>query len=74
MMLEPWGEADDPLPTFSADDYISYFAMMAFVHLALPPLPFFGSPSYSPLKDLYFSGVCPRLSLLLIVYEIHPLL
>lgn len=73
MMLEPWGKADDPSPTFSADDCISYFAMMAIVHLALPPLPFSGSP-YSPLKDLYFSGVCPRLSLLLILYEIHPLL
>lgn len=38
MMLEPWvGWGDDPSPTFSADDFFSYFTMTALLHLSLSP-------------------------------------
>lgn len=70
MMPEPWGGGDDPSPTFSADDFISYFTMLAILHLALSASPFSVFPPDLSLKCLYFFGVYPGLFLLLILYTL----
>lgn len=57
------GQAEDPSPTFSADDAISDVTTMALPHAPLAPTdtvsPFSGISSCSPLTRWYFFGSCP---------------